>query len=151
MEIRYTNGEDKDFVSLCEMLDDNLNELVGGEKQRTEYIQYNQLNHIHDVFIIYDEGLPVGCASFKYYDEGIAEVKRVFVRKDYQGRGLSKLLMAQVERKARELNYRSMILETGKPLKSAIGLYTSLGYSVIENYGQYKNMPLSICMKKDII
>lgn len=150
MRIRYTNGEDRDFVTLCGMLDDNLNEIVGGEKQRKEYHQYNKLDHIHDVFVLYDEELPVGCASFKYYEDGVAEVKRVFVRKDYRGRGLSKLLMEHIEHKAVEQGYRSLILETGKPLTEAIGLYTSLGYHMIENYGQYRDMPLSVCMEKDI-
>jgi len=29
-----------------------------------------------------------------------------------------------------------------------MGLYHSIGFKVIENYGQYKNMPESICMEK---
>lgn len=151
MKIRYTSGDDKDFVMLCGMLDDNLNEIVGGEMQRKEYHQYNKLDHIHDVFVLYDDNLPIGCASFKQYEEGIAEVKRVFVSKAYRGRGLSKLLMEQLELKAKEKDFRTLILETGKPLTEAIGLYTSLGYQVIDNYGQYKDMPLSICMKKELL
>jgi GNAT superfamily N-acetyltransferase len=150
MHIQYTNGENQDFAMLCQLLDDNLNEIVGGEKQRKEYNQYNRLDSIQDAFVIYDHEVPVGCAAFKQYAEGAAEVKRVFIRMDYRGRGLSKLLMEQVENKAKEQGYRSLILETGKPLVQAIGLYTSLGYQITENYGQYKNMPLSICMKKDI-
>jgi putative acetyltransferase len=151
MKLLYTNGENKDFVMLCHLLDDNLNELVGGEKQRKEYKQYNKLDAIHDVFVAYDNETPVGCAAFKLYQDGIAEVKRVFVRKDYRGRGLSKLLMEQIEKKAQERGYRSLILETGKPMKEAIGLYSKIGYQVIENYGQYINMPLSVCMRKDIV
>ncbi len=149
MNVVYTDGENKDFVLLCQQLDDNLNEIVGGEKQRKEYHQYNKLDQIHDVFLVYDMELPVGCASFKFYEEGVAEVKRVFVRNDYRGQGLSKLLMEQVENKAKEKGYQRLILETGKPLTAALGLYSSLGYKIIENYGQYKNMPLSICMSKE--
>lgn len=150
MNLIYTNGENKDFAALCLLLDESLDEIAGGTIQRTEYNQYNKLDHIHDVFVIYDGDTPVGCASFKHYEEGVAEVKRVFVRKDYRGRGLSKLLMEQVESKATEQGYQSLILETGKPMLPAIGLYTSLGYQVIDNYGQYKNMPRSICMSKRI-
>lgn len=150
MNLIYTDGENKDFVTLCGMLDENLGEIVGGEAQRKEYHQYNKLDHIHDVFLIYDNGIAVGCAAFKSYEEGVAEVKRVFVRKDYRGRGLSKLLMEQLENKAREQGYHNLILETGKLLTQAIGLYTSLGYKIIDNYGQYKNMPLSLCMSKKI-
>ena len=58
--------------------------------------------------------------------------------------------MQKLEDKAREQGYDSLILETGKPMKSAIGLYSSIGFQVIDNYGQYKNLPLSICMLKDL-
>jgi GNAT superfamily N-acetyltransferase len=148
--IHYTNGNNQDFARLCQMLDESLNELVGGETQRTEYNQYNKLDHIHDVILISDNDTPIACGAFKYYAEGVAEVKRVFVRKEFRGQGISKLLMQQVEDKAREQGYDSLILETGKAMKSAIGLYSSIGFQVIDNYGQYKNMPLSICMLKDI-
>ena len=148
--IQYTSGNNQDFVRLCQMLDDNLNELVGGEAQRTEYHQYNHLDHIHDVILIYDNDTPIACGAFKYYEEGVAEVKRVFVRKEFRGQGISKLLMQQIEDKARFQGYDSLILETGKPMKSAIGLYSSIGFQAIDNYGQYKNLPLSICMLKDI-
>ncbi len=150
MDIKYTDGSDKDFVLLCHMLDENLNELAGGEKQREEYHRYNTLEHIRDVFVAYDGEIPAGCASFKFYEEKVAEVKRVFVRQEYRGRGLSRQLMEQVENKAREQGYRSLILETGKPLTAAIGLYSSLGYQVIDNYAQYKCMSLSVCMKKEL-
>ncbi len=150
MNIVDTNGEDKDFIILCQLLDDNLNEIVGGEKQRKQYNQYNKLDDIHDAFLIYDNDLPVACAAFKYYDTGVAEVKRVFVRKDYRGQGLSRRLMEQVEKKALEQGYHSLILETGRPLKEAMGLYTNIGYRITEKYGQYKDMPESICMRKDL-
>lgn len=151
MIIKYTDGKDKDFVMLCELLDECLNEIVGGEKQREEYAQYNKLDYIHDVFVAYKDETPVGCASFKSYETGIAEVKRVFVKKDVRGQGIARLLMEQVEKKAKEKGYHQLILETGKQMKAAIGLYTSLGYQTIENYGQYKDKPLSVCMSKNIL
>lgn len=148
--IQYTNGNNQDFIRLCHMLDDNLNELVGGEVQRKEYNEYNKLDQIHDVILICDNDTPLACGAFKYYADGVAEVKRVFVRKEFRGQGISKLLMQHLEVKAKEQGYDSMILETGKQMKVAIGLYSSMGYQVIDNYGQYKNMSLSICMLKDI-
>lgn len=148
--IQYTNGNNQDFIRLCQLLDESLNELVGGEEQRKEYNQYNKLDHIHDVILICENDTPVACGAFKYYEEGVAEVKRVFVRKEFRGQGISKLVMQQLEEKAREQGFDSLILETGKPLAAAIGLYSSLGYQVIDNYGQYKNLPMSVCMLKDI-
>ncbi len=41
MRFEYTDGNNKDFIELCHGLDDFLNELVGGEENRAEYIPYN--------------------------------------------------------------------------------------------------------------
>ena len=94
--------------------------------------------------------MPVGCASFKDYEPGVAEVKRVFVRENYRGRGLARKLMQAVEEHARQKGYRSLILETGKPLVSAVALYTNMGYHVIPNYGPYECMDESVCMRKEL-
>ena len=55
MKFEYTDGHNKDFIELCHGLDEFLNELVGGEENRAEYIQYNKLDDIHDVVIAYDK------------------------------------------------------------------------------------------------
>ena len=150
MHFKYTDGKDQDFIELCHGLDDFLNELVGGEENRAEYIPYNQLDDIHDVIVAYDGNIPIGCASFKRYDEECAEVKRVFVKQGYRGRGISKKLMELLEKAAREQGYRYLILESGEPLVAAMALYRKTGYKVIPNYGQYENMEDSVCMKKTL-
>lgn len=148
---KYTNGCDKDFILLCAELDNYLNQLVGGEKNRIEYIAYNQLNDIHDVIIAYDGNTPIGCASFKHYDTETVELKRVFVKMEYRRRGISKNIMRLIEQKAKEKGYKRVILETGQILEDAMKLYKVIGYDVIPNYGQYKNMKNSICMEKKIL
>lgn len=132
------------------MLDDFLNEAVGGKKQREHYVQYNTLEDIHDVFLIYDGKIPVACAGFKTYSKDTAEVKRVFIRQEYRGKGLSKQLMRALEEKARNKGYKSLVLETGVPLAAAAALYRKIGYQIIDNYGPYKSMEESVCMRKDI-
>lgn len=148
MRIVYTDGCNQDFIQLCRLLDDYLNEMAGGEKNRSQYIQYNTLEDIHDVVLLYAGNQPAGCASFKWYEHGIAEVKRVFVKKEYRGKGLAKELMSQLERRAAEKGFLKLILETGASLTEATRLYHKIGYGIIENYGQYKNMKESICMQK---
>lgn len=150
MRCEYTDGSNPDFAELCRQLDHNLDELVGGFEQRKNYVQYNTLENIHDVILFYDDDKPFACASFKYYEEGVAEMKRVFIRKEYRGQGFAVELVRTLEATAREKGFQKMILETGKPLFAAIKLYQKMGYRIIENYGQYKNMALSICMSKDL-
>lgn len=148
MRYEYTDGANKDFIELCHGLDEFLNELVGGEENRAEYIPYNILDDIHDVIVVYDDDIPVGCASFKKYDDKCAEVKRVFIKEEYRGRGISKRLMALLEEKGKSEGYIYFILESGDLLVAAMALYKSIGYEVIPNYGQYKDMPDSVCMRK---
>jgi GNAT superfamily N-acetyltransferase len=150
MRYEYTNGCNEDFIELCHMLDGYLNNAVGGEENRSHHIKYNNLNDIHNVVVAYDKDLAIGSAGFKKYDEETAELKRVYIREDYRGKGISKKIMELLEEAARQAGFTSLILETGEVLVEAIGLYRTIGYKVIPNYGQYANMEESICMKKII-
>ncbi len=100
---------------------------------------------------MYYGDIPVGCASFKRHDDECAEVKRVFIKEEYRGRGISKILMELLEGKGRSEGYTYFILESGEPLVAAMALYKSMGYEVIPNYGQYKDMPDSVCMRKKLL
>lgn len=145
-----TDGKNTDFIELCRLLDENLDELVGKKFQRSQYAQYNTLEMIHHVVLFYDGAKAVAGGSFKEYDGTTVELKRVFVRKEYRGQGVSKKLVNALEEWAVSSGYERMILETGTPLAAAMGLYRRLGYAVIPNYGQYKDMPDSICMEKKL-
>lgn len=103
-------------------MDDFLNELVGGEDNRAEYILYNQLDNIHDVIVAYDNDIPIGCASFKKYDDECTEVKRVFIRQEYRSRGISNKLMELIENAAKEQGRRYLILESGEHFVTAMAL-----------------------------
>jgi GNAT superfamily N-acetyltransferase len=151
MKCVYTDGNNHDFIELCRQLDHNLDELVGGFEQRKKYVRYNTLENIHDVVLFYDDDKPCACASFKHYDEGTAEMKRVFIKQEYRGQGLSKELIQTLEELAKKKGYRKMILETGKPLIAATKLYKRIGYKIMDNYGQYQNMTESICMSKELV
>ena len=129
----YKEGSNKDFIELCHMLDDFLNELIGGEQNRAQYIPYNRLDDIHDVILAYDGDVPVGCVSFKKYDNYNAEVKRVFIKDEYRCRGISKTLMSMLEERARKQDYKYLILESGEPLVAAMALYKKLG---LQGYSQ---------------
>ncbi|MFA6857099.1 MAG: GNAT family N-acetyltransferase [Treponema sp.] len=145
-----TDGTNKDFIELCRMLDENLDEIVGKKFQRSQYAPYNTLENIHHVLIAYDGTKAIAGGSFKEYDKENAELKRVFVQKEYQRQGIAKNLVLSLERWAVSCGYSQMILETGEPLTAAMSLYRNLGYSVIPNYGQYRDMKNSICMEKKL-
>lgn len=145
-----TDGENPDFARLCDKLDQNLDELVGGRVQRQKYVKYNQRESIHDVILVYKDEQAVACGSYKFYDKETVELKRIFTDYSIRGTGIGKELVKRLEADAKAAGYRYAILETGKVLTPACGLYKSLGYQKIPNYGQYVDMPESICMKKEL-
>ncbi len=148
MEIIFTDGSDERFARLCRELDGDLNDAVGGEKQRAHYNQYNLRDDIRDVALALEDGTAVACGSFKRYSEGVAEVKRVYTQTEYRGRGYARAVMQALEERARAQGYAKLILETGRVLTAAMGMYATLGFRVIDNYGPYANMPDSVCMEK---
>lgn len=151
MELIFTHGDDERFIDLCHKLDEYLNDVVGEEKQRKQYIQYNTTENIYDVALIIEDGKALACGGFKKYEYGTAEIKRVFTKEKCRNRGYSKAIMRALEARAIDKGYKKLILETGVLLKEAKKMYTEIGFNIIKNYGQYTNMPESVCMEKQLV
>jgi GNAT superfamily N-acetyltransferase len=92
----------------------------------------------------------VGCGALRPLEVGIAEVKRMYVKKEMRGRGISVKILEALENFAKEFGYEKIWLETGIMQPEAIGLYEKAGYKRIISYGCYENNPLSVCYEKII-
>ncbi len=143
---KRTQSVDRDFHDLVAQLDHDLNNRY--RDAQSQYDNYNRIDSIDTVVVAYDKNRPVGCGCFKRYDDETVEIKRVFVVPDYRGRKISRLILGELEKWARELGYARAILETGLKQTEAIGLYERSGYVKIENYGQYKGFSNSVCFEK---
>jgi putative acetyltransferase len=82
------------------------------------------------------DGVAVACGALRPLGDSGAELKRMFVRKDYRGRGYARVMLAALERVAIERGYRTIRLETGIYQPEAIALYESAGYHPIPGYGE---------------
>ena len=94
------------------------------------------------------DGAVVGCAALRdasRYGDGYGELKRMYVRPAFRGRGISRRALVTLERIATEHGLRRLILETGVRQPEAIGLYRSAGYRRIPRYGPYVDAPTSVC------
>jgi GNAT superfamily N-acetyltransferase len=80
------------------------------------------------------EGALCGCVALRNIGDGICEMKRLFVRDAYKGRGAGKKLARMIIEEAREKGYRLMRLDTLESMRPALSLYRSLGFHETEAY-----------------
>ena len=79
-------------------------------------------------------GAIAGGVAIRKLDAKICEMKRLFVYRSFQGKGLGEVLCNKIISIAREVGYCKMRLDTVSKLKSAIGLYNKIGFYEIEAY-----------------
>ncbi|MFD7959251.1 GNAT family N-acetyltransferase [Streptomyces zaomyceticus] len=80
------------------------------------------------------EGRAAGCGGVLLLDEDRAELTRIFLRYAFRGLGGAGSLIAELERSARGLGARRMVLNTRLDLIEARALYTRHGYAEIPAY-----------------
>jgi GNAT superfamily N-acetyltransferase len=146
IEYRRTNSENTDFQNLVVLLDKYLS-VINGEKD-SFFAAFNTIDALQNVIVGYDNEKPVGCGAFKPYSDDSAEIKRMFVPEESRGQGIAQGVLAALETWASELGFGACILETSKSMLPAVRLYEKCGYTVIPNYGQYRDVETSVCMEK---
>ncbi|MFI6596837.1 GNAT family N-acetyltransferase [Nonomuraea sp. NPDC050536] len=77
---------------------------------------------------------PVGCGALKLHDDGIAEVKRMWVAPSVRGLGLGRRLLAELEAQAVRHAATKLRLETNRTLTEAISLYRAAGFREVEAF-----------------
>ena len=143
-----TNSENSDFVYLVKQLDAYLKITDGDEHDF--YNQFNNIDVIKHTVVAYINNKPVGCGAFKAFEEDAVEIKRMFTTPDARGTGIASKILVELELWAKELNYKSCILETGIRQVEAVSFYKKNKYESISNYGQYKDVANSLCFKKNL-
>lgn len=146
--VKRTGSDDKDFLFLVSCLDHEL--WVELKEDQATYDQYNIVADLKTVVVVYDNETPVACGCFKEIDRHTVEIKRMFVQKQYRGKGLSKTVLRELEQWAMEKKFHNAILETSIHFTAARRLYQTNGYKIIPNYGPYEKLEESVCMKKEL-
>lgn len=147
--VKRTDSENPDFIDLVQHLDADLAERDGSE--HAFYAQFNKIDKIKYVVLVYEKEKPVGCGAIKEYQPGVMEVKRMYTLPGHRGKGIASRVLNELESWTAELGYATCILETGKKQPEAIALYKKNGYQIIPNYGQYAEVEDSICFEKRVI
>jgi putative acetyltransferase len=137
-------------VALIQELEATLDPLYPAESRHGFSVEKLVAENV-PFFVLCCDGRPAGCGGVKLFGSEYGEIKRIFVRPQYRGKGLSKLIMEHLEEYARGRGISILRLETGIYQPEAIGLYERLGYRRTGPFGEYKDDPLSVYFEKEIL
>ena len=81
------------------------------------------------------DGQGFGCVALHKIDDDTCEMKRLYVRPQFRGKGLGKALAERVIVEAREIGYKKLRLDTVEPMmRTAVAMYIRLGFGEIAPY-----------------
>ena len=75
-----------------------------------------------------------GCVGLRKLRDDICEMKRLYVRPEFRGRHIGRHMAEDIVRRARELGYRTLVLDTLGTMEAAQGLYMSMGFKPATSY-----------------
>jgi ribosomal protein S18 acetylase RimI-like enzyme len=89
------------------------------------------------LLIAESKGQAAGCVALHKLAPGICEMKRLYLRPLFRGKGLGRALADRIIAEARQLRYQRMRLDTVEPvMKDAVAMYRKIGFQEIAPYCQ---------------
>ena len=95
IRIDRTAESDEVFLELVKHLDAEL--AVRDGEEHGFYAQFNKPVGLGGVAVAYLNGRAVGCGAFKRYDDGIAEIKRMYTRPEARGKRIAAAVLRELE------------------------------------------------------
>ena len=86
------------------------------------------------LWVAWEGGEAVGCVALQPIGENAGEVKRMYVRPAFRGKGIARRLATLVIDEARHRGYAKLRLGTLSSMEPAQNLYRSLGFVPVEPY-----------------
>jgi GNAT superfamily N-acetyltransferase len=146
IRIQRTDTDNQQFQRLVSELDKYLSGVNGSSD--SFYAQFNKIEYLKHVVIAQIENQTVGCGALKAFDGESMEIKRMYVLPEMRRKGVADSVLKELEIWSKELGYPKCILETSIKMPDAVSFYQKSSYSIIPNYGQYKDMESSVCFEK---
>jgi len=101
------------------------------------------------IYLCKNQNVFAGCIALRKLEPDICELKRMYVRDEYRGQGIGRKLAEEVIKRAKEIGYKKMRLDTLRSMRTAIGIYETLGFREIEAY-RYNPLVDAMYMELDL-
>jgi GNAT superfamily N-acetyltransferase len=134
MEARRLPGDHPDALALVGAMVAGLQEIYGRQPGDADMTQFGPPGG--GFVALYEDGRPVAGGAVRRLEAGVAEIKRMYVVPEARSRGLARRLLTELEDLARDLGYERVRLDTGWEQPHARALYSSAGYSEIDDYNR---------------
>jgi GNAT superfamily N-acetyltransferase len=136
VELRRVRGDSPEARALVAAMEAWIAESFGPQDpDRTSTVGLDEMSPPGGVFVVlYEDGEPVAGGGLRRLDDGVAEIKRMFVEPAARGRGFGRRVLLELEAAAADLGYRRLRLDTAESLTTATALYRSAGYRDIPDY-----------------
>lgn len=142
MNIILASVSDAQVLALFSEHDDYMMDFLGSDKNC--YTRYSAAENIEKVWIAYEQNAPIGCVAYRTKSDDTGEVKRLFIRSEYRGNGISKALLSEVKNYAKALGCIKLFLDTRITLEPAVSLYRNFGFEITFQKGLYIQMEINI-------
>ncbi len=138
MKIKSTSACDEQVLQLFSEYDEFMLNFLGEDK--VYYTRYGEHEHLEKVWGVYVEDSFVGCVAYREKGPSVGEVKRLFIKEEFWGRGVSKELLGIVEDYARGQGCHTLFLDTRITLEPAVTIYRRAGFEIVFQQGLYIQM-----------
>ena len=128
MKVLKVNGNNNDFLKLCEELE-NFQFNLMPELKENGYSLTDDLDEVIG-YILYINEEPIASIGLKGISNDSAEIVRVFVKEKYRRNGYAKLLFNKIEELAKSLSYKRLEMIAWTKASSALQLYKYLGFTI---------------------
>jgi N-acetylglutamate synthase-like GNAT family acetyltransferase len=129
---RATEADMNEILSIITDYNEAVDVLVrDNEQQIKSYLQKDS-----GIWLAFDKKSAIGCVILRPLprQENACEVKRLYVRESYRGKGIADALMNALESYALEYGYQFVYLDSKDDLKAAIRFYERRCYAACARY-----------------